>query len=225
MTGLPNVYVTGTDTGIGKTVVATALLHALRSHGLRAVGMKPVASGCMVQDGVWYNDDALALQEASDPRPDYADLNPYSLPLPLAPEIAAREAGVQIDLDKIVAAFKRLQRAADAMVVEGVGGWDAPLSDRLDQSALVRELQLPVVMVVGMRLGCISHARLTARAIKADGAELVGWIANHVDPEMARQDENFDILRMRLAAPCWGRLPHMAQPDSRVLSQSLHILL
>lgn len=218
---MKHFYVTGTDTGIGKTIASTALLHALRSDGLRAVGMKPVASGCERTDTGWHNADALALLEASDPRPDYVDLNPYALPSPLAPEIAAREAGVEIELEKIVSAFERLRALADAVVVEGVGGWLAPLAATLDQVDVARGLRLPVVMVVGMRLGCLNHARLTARAIADDGCELVGWIANHVDPEMARQDENFEMLKLRLHSPCWGRLPYNPSPDARLLSRLL----
>ena len=216
-------YITGTDTGIGKTVASTALLHALRARGVQAVGMKPVASGCEWTDGHWRNEDALALQAASDPTPGYADLNPYALPLPLAPEIAAREAGVEIEAEVLVAAFHRLQAMAAAIVVEGVGGWSAPLSATLDQVDLVRALRLPVVMVVGMRLGCINHARLTARAIIDDGCELVGWIANHVDPEMERQDENFAMLKARLQVPCWGRLPFSPGHDARRLSLALDL--
>ncbi|MEO6102719.1 MAG: dethiobiotin synthase [Pseudoxanthomonas sp.] len=216
-------YVTGTDTGIGKTLASTALLHALRARGLRAVGMKPVASGCVDTGEGLRNDDALALLAASDPRPAYADLNPYALPQPLAPEIAAHEAGIEVGLDKIVAAFQRLQASADAVVVEGVGGWAAPLAATLDQAGVARALRLPVILVVGMRLGCLSHARLTARAILDDGCELAGWIANHVDPDMQRQDQNFELLNARLQAPCWGRLPYDTTLDAGTLSQRLRI--
>ena len=216
-------YVTGTDTGIGKTLASTALLHALRGRGLRAVGMKPVASGCEDGGDGLRNEDALALLAASDPRPDYADLNPYALPQPLAPEIAAREAGIEVGLEKIVAAFQRLQVSADAVVVEGVGGWAAPLATTLDQADLVRALRLPVVLVVGMRLGCLNHARLTARAIVDDGCELIGWIANHVDAGMQRQDENFELLTTRMPVPCWGRIPYDATLDALALSKRLHI--
>src|SRR5688572_27190859 len=188
-----SVFVTSTDTGAGKTVASAALLHALRARGLRAVGMKPVASGCIASAEGWCNDDALALQSASDPLPAYADLNPYALPQPLAPEIAAREAGLEIALEPIIAAFQRLRAHADAGLVEGVGGWAAPLTATLDQRHLVEALGLPVVLVVGMRLGCLNHARLTTRAIEADGATLVGWIANEVDPLMERRDENFAL--------------------------------
>ena len=210
-------FVTGTDTGIGKTRASVALLHALRAQGHRAIGMKPVASGCEATAGGWRNEDALALQDASDPRPDYGDLNPYALPAPLAPEIAAREAGIAIDLERLDAAWQRLRAQADAVVVEGVGGWAAPLSATLDQIDLVRRWRLPVVMVVGLRLGCLNHARLTARAIAGDGATLLGWIANDIDPQMARREENFALLQARLEAPCLGRIPHQAGPvDARI---------
>ena len=214
-------YVTGTDTGIGKTVASTALLHALRLRGLHAVGMKPVASGCAETADGWRNDDALALLAASDPIPAYADLNPYALPQPWAPELAALDAGVVIELERIVRAYQRLRATAHGVVVEGVGGWAAPLSATLDQVHLVRALQLPVVLVVGLRLGCINHARLTAQAIVGDGCQLAGWIANHVDPDMERQDENFEMLRQRLQAPCWGRLPYSVDQDAARRSRAL----
>ena len=220
MTG---VYVTGTDTGAGKTLASACLLHALRAQGLRAVGMKPLASGCTHTADGWRNEDALALQQASAPRPDYDDINPYALPLPLAPEFAARAAGIGIALDPILAAHARLAARADAVVVEGVGGWMAPLSATLDQIDLVRALQLPVVLVVGLRLGCLNHARLSARAIAADGARLAGWIASEIDPDMDCRDENFETLRQRLPAPCLGRLPWCSKPDPASLSQCLQV--
>ncbi|MFD0740086.1 dethiobiotin synthase [Lysobacter koreensis] len=223
-----SVYVTGTDTGVGKSVASAALLHALRGRGLRAVGMKPVASGCVHTIDGWRNDDALLLQAASDPladhdRPAYADINPFPFPLPLAPELAAAEAGIELALAPIVQAYARLAMQADAVVVEGVGGWAAPLSATLDQVDLVRALRLPVVLVVGLRLGCLNHARLTARAIAADGAELVGWIASDIDPAMDRADANFALLQRRLPAPCWGRLPFAAAPDPRALALHLAV--
>jgi dethiobiotin synthetase len=220
---LHGCFVTGTDTGVGKTVATTALLHALRARGMPAVGMKPVASGCDRIGGEWRNEDALALQAASDPRPPYADVNPYALPQPLAPEIAAAEAGVDVEMPTILAAHARLRALAGCVVVEGVGGWAAPLSATLDQVDLVRALDVPVVLVVGLRLGCISHARLSARAIEADGCRLAGWIANDIDPSMARSDENFAILQARLPAPCWGRLRHAAGSDPRALAHHLRL--
>ena len=220
---MDRIFVTGTDTGAGKTVASAALLHAFRARGLRAVGMKPVASGCVATAEGWRNDDALALRAASDPVPPYDDLNPYALPAPLAPEIAARDAGVDVQLGVLVSAFERLHPLADLVLVEGVGGWAAPLTATLDQRHLVQELRLPVVLVVGMRLGCINHARLSARAIQDDGARLVGWIANEVDPEMERRDENFALLSARMPVPCWGRLPYAPHTDARALAAHLSV--
>ena len=216
-------YVTGTDTGIGKTFSSCALLHALRQRGLRAVGMKPVASGCEMTPQGLRNEDAVALRAASDPLPAYADLNPYALPEPLAPELAAADAGVTLALPPIQAAFERLRAQADTVVVEGVGGWLAPLSADLDQSHLVHALQLPVVLVVGLRLGCINHARLSVAAIAAAGATCIGWIANEVDPQMARIDDNVALLRARLPVPCWGRLPSAPGGDPAQLARDLDI--
>jgi dethiobiotin synthetase len=214
-------FVTGTDTGIGKSLASATLLHALRARGLRAVGMKPLASGCEVTVDGLRNEDALLLQAASDPRPDYDDVNPYALRNPLAPELAAADDGVTVGLQPILDAHARLSAMADVVVVEGVGGWAAPLSATLDQSDLVRALDLPVVMVVGLRLGCISHARLTARAIVADGLRLSGWIGNDIDPHMARADDNFTLLRQHLPIPCWGRLPFRDRPDPAELAHLL----
>jgi dethiobiotin synthetase len=220
---MQGLYVTGTDTGIGKTRVSTALLHALRARGLRAVGMKPVASGCEATAAGWRNEDALALQAASDPVPAYEDLNPYALPLPLAPELAARDAGVQIDLARILAAHARLQVQADTLVVEGVGGWDAPLSATLRQVDVVRALDLPVVLVVGLRLGCLNHAILSARAIAADGCRLLGWIGNAIDRGMERREDQRPMLQARIPAPCLGWLPHAPEADPAAFSRLLTI--
>lgn len=217
------VFVTGTDTGIGKTLASCTLLHALRARGLRAVGMKPLASGCEdTADGL-RNEDALALQAASDPRPAYADVNPFALPQPLAPEIAAREAGVEVSLQPMLDAHARLQAGADVVVVEGVGGWMAPLAPGLMQSDLVRALDVPVVLVVGMRLGCLNHAYLSARAIRADGCRLAGWIGSGVDPEMLRIDENRALLAGALPAPCLGWLAWRAVPDPGLLARDLRL--
>ena len=216
-------YVTGTDTGIGKSVASAALLHAWRARGLRAIGMKPVASGCARTAAGWRNDDALLLQAASDPRPAYDEINPYALPEPLAPELAAADAGVVIELAPILAAHARLQAQADIVVVEGVGGWAAPLSATLDQADVVRALQLPVLLVVGLRLGCLNHARLSAHAIAADGCVLAGWVGCAIDPDMARRDDTVDLLRQRLAVPCWGVLPFRSTPDPGMLAGSLQL--
>jgi dethiobiotin synthetase len=208
------LFVTGTDTGVGKTHVSVALLRACRADAGRAVGMKPVASGCRETAVGLRSEDADALIAASDPVPPYASCNPYALAPPIAPHIAAREAGIEIALDRIIAAYRELAALADRVVVEGVGGWAVPLSDALMQADLVRALDLPVVLVVGLRLGCINHALLSTRAIRADGCVLAGWIANRIDPAMGRADENLDALRARIDAPLLGVLAHASEPDS-----------
>ncbi|HET7924443.1 MAG TPA: dethiobiotin synthase [Rhodanobacteraceae bacterium] len=207
MTAL-GVFVTGTDTGIGKTRASVALVRAERACGRRAIGMKPVASGCRETPEGLRNEDAEALIAASDPVPPYALCNPYALVPPIAPHIAAREAGIAIALEPIVDAYGALAEMTDRVVVEGVGGWSVPLSDASMQSDLVRALDVPVVLVVGLRLGCINHALLSARAIVADGCALAGWIANRIDADMARGDENLGTLRSRIDAPLLGVLAH-----------------
>ncbi|HIY71172.1 MAG TPA: dethiobiotin synthase [Candidatus Luteimonas excrementigallinarum] len=216
------IYVTGTDTGVGKSLASAALLHALRARGQRAVGMKPVASGCERTPDGWRNEDALLLQEASDPRPAYEDVNPYALPAPTAPQLAAREAGVEVRMDPLQAACTRLSAMADTVVVEGVGGWMAPLADGLDQATLARAIGADVVLVVGLRLGCLSHARLTARAVEADGLRLAGWIGSGVDPVPHRQQEYVELLRNALPVPCLGVIPHMPEPDASLASRAIN---
>ena len=218
------VFVTGTDTGIGKTHASVALVGAHRACARRAVGMKPVASGCRETPEGLRNEDAEALIGASDPAPRYALCNPFAFAPPIAPHIAAREAGVDIALEPIVAAYRTLAATADRIVVEGVGGWSVPLGDALMQSDLVRALKLPVVLVVGLRLGCINHALLSARAIVADRCELAGWIANRVDPAMARADENLETLRARIDAPLLGVLAHAPEPDAGALAAAARAL-
>lgn len=205
---MSGLFVTGTDTGAGKSVAAAALLHALRRDGRPAVGMKPVASGCERSPDGWRNEDALALQAASDPAPAYSLVNPFALPEPTAPQIAAARAGVAVALPPIVAAYRLLEALGGRVVVEGVGGWLAPLADGLEQADLVRALDLPVVLVVGLKLGCLNHARLTARAIEADGGRWAGWLASDVDPALAHADDYFRLVAEALPGPCLGRLPH-----------------
>lgn len=205
---------TGTDTGVGKTFASVALLHALRARGLRALGMKPVAAGCERTAQGWRNEDALALRAASDPVPDYADLNPVALPAATAPQLAARAAGVVVALAPLQAAFSRLAAQADAVVVEGAGGWLAPLGDGLEQSAMARAVGGQVLLVVGLRLGCLSHARLTAAAVQADGCRVAGWIGNRIDPAFDRGDDYLALLRDALPGPCLGVLEHGADAGS-----------
>ena len=213
-------YITGTDTGAGKTLASAALLHALRRDGSRAVGMKPVASGCERTPDGWRNADALALIAASEPRPDYALVNPYALPEPTAPQIAAELAGIRVELAPILDAYRRLVPIAEHVVVEGVGGWLAPLADGLEQSALVQALDLPVILVVGLKLGCLNHARLTARAILADGCRLHGWIGSGVETLPERY---VALVAEALPAPCLGILPHAPETAPAPLARHLFL--
>ncbi|SHM39486.1 dethiobiotin synthase [Rhodanobacter sp. OK091] len=202
------VFIAGTDTGIGKTHAACTLLHALRAAGYSACGMKPVASGCFETPEGLRNDDALALQAASSTMPPYALINPIALRDPLSPHLAAAHAGVEIALAPLRAAFDQLSGTHQKVVVEGVGGWLVPLAPGLLAADIAKQWRLPVILVVGLRLGCLSHALLTARTIEADGCRLLGWIGNGIDPAMDALDENLATLRELLPAPCLGVLPH-----------------
>lgn len=199
------VFVTGTDTGVGKTQASTALLRAYARHHARCVGMKPVAAGCDWVDGHWLNEDVAAMRAASTLKvPPFFD-NPYALPEPMSPHLAARLAGVQIDLAHIEASFHALRQHADVVVVEGAGGFIVPLHEAPGEWAtsadLALRLQIPIVMVVGVRLGCLNHALLTQEAILSRGLRLAGWIANVVDPDMPQQIANISTLQARLHAP------------------------
>lgn len=201
------VFVTGTDTGIGKTRASALLVRAERACGRRAIGMKPVASGCgETADGL-RNEDAEALIAASDPAPPYVLCNPYAFVPPIAPHIAAREAGVSIELAVISRAFQQLCVGAEVAVVEGVGGWQVPLGDDWGVPQLARALDLPVILVVGLRLGGLNHALLSARAIRADGLRLAGWVANSIDPGFERRAENLATLQRSLETPLLVDIP------------------
>jgi dethiobiotin synthetase len=201
-------FITGTDTGVGKTLVACALLHAFAARGMSAVGMKPVASGAGRVDGALRNEDVEALLAAANVAVPRHLANPYCFEPPIAPHIAAARAGVTIDLDHVVRCHAELAARADLVIVEGIGGFSVPLGPGIDMAGLAARLGLPVVLVVGMRLGCLNHALLTAQAVAARGLALAGWIANHVDPEMVAADDNVRALEERLAAPLLARIAY-----------------
>lgn len=204
-------FVAGTDTEVGKTFATCALLHVLRRQGIPAIGMKPVAAGT---DAAGRNEDVeQLLLAASVPAPREL-VNPYLFAPPIAPHIAAAELGEKIDFARIVAALDELRQRADAVLVEGVGGLRVPLGPQADAADLARTLGLPVILVVGMRLGCISHALLTQEAIAARGLPLAGWIANRIDPQMARFEENLAALEERMTAPLLGVIPPDSTPES-----------
>ena len=206
----PAWFVTGTDTEVGKTFVTCALLHVLRNQGMSAIGMKPIAAGT---DNDGKNDDVEALIAASGVQAPRELINPYLFQPAIAPHIAAAEEGRSIDIETIVASFNTLRGMADAVLVEGVGGFCVPLGPDCDTADLAEKLQLPVILIVGMRLGCINHALLTQQAIAARGLKLAGWIANRIDPEMSRFDENLAALTERIAAPLLGIVPANSTPE------------
>ena len=212
--GERGVFVTGTDTGVGKTLVAAALLHGLTARGLRAAGMKPVASGCERTPAGLRNADALCLARHAGVEAAYEEINTYAFEPAIAPHLAAAEVGMRIDLARIAAASAQLARRADRLVVEGVGGWRVPLNDREDVADLGRAIGLPVLLVVGVRLGCLNHARLSADAIGASGVRWAGWVASCIDPRMSRIGENLAALDALLPAPHLGTLPFL--PDASV---------
>ncbi|MBK7003688.1 MAG: dethiobiotin synthase [Burkholderiales bacterium] len=220
---MPGLFVTGTDTGVGKTLISAALLHALAAHYPRVVGMKPIAAGTELINGVPANEDVLALRAASTVQVDPALDNPVLLPDPVSPHIAAQRAGVQITVAQLVNAYQALRLQADAVVVEGAGGFLVPLSDT--GADLARALALPVVLVVGLRLGCLNHALLTAQAIAASGLTLVGWVANHVDARMLAQADNMAYLQNQFAtrygAPLLGSVPYQPHTAANTIQISL----
>ena len=210
----PAWFVTGTDTGVGKTLVTQGWLLKLRGRHARVVGMKPIAAGATLgSDGQWNNEDVAALRSVSSMQPPATLVNPYLLRTPASPHIAARLDGVAIELGPIVQACRALREQADVVLVEGAGGFRVPLSDRLDGANLAAALGLPVLLVVGLRLGCLNHALLTAEAIAARGLMLAGWVGNRIDPQMPEVDANLALLADRLMSPCLGIVPWQPQPD------------
>jgi len=210
---MPGLFVTGTDTGVGKTLATSAMLYAMSALGLRVVGMKPVAAGAEQVDGEWVNEDVALLERHGNVAAPRELVNPYLFREPLAPHIAAERKGVHIAIPRIVEAYEQLSELADWVLVEGVGGFKVPLDARKDTADLAEALALPVVMVVGMRLGCLNHALLTAEAIERRGLRLAGWIANRIDPDMAVFEENLATLEARLPAPCLAVLPWLDECD------------
>lgn len=199
-------FVTGTDTGVGKTTFALTLIDALQQRGLTVAAMKPIAAGVEWIEGRWINEDVLALSAAADTTADWQTINPYAFQPAIAPHIAAAQAGVTIELDKIASSYAALSAQADVVVVEGAGGFRVPLTDKLNMSDLVEALDLSVILVVGMRLGCLNHALLTTEAINYRGLKWSGWVANILVPEMPELEENIATLQANLPEPYLGRL-------------------
>lgn len=213
-------FITGTDTSVGKTLVSCALLHAFAALGKRVAGFKPVAAGCDEDD---HNEDAKRLRAASSIQATYGQVNPYCFPHAIAPHLAARHAGTRIDFSRIMASYRELAGQADEVVVEGAGGFCVPLNEKQDSADLARQLDLPVILVVGVRLGCINHALLTVSAIADHQLECAGWVANILDADMPALQENIEALRERIEAPLLGIVPYQAQPDERAAAAHLDL--
>ncbi|MGY4491034.1 dethiobiotin synthase [gamma proteobacterium L18] len=220
----PAYFIAGTDTDVGKTTIAAGLLHAARLNGLSTLGAKPVASGCDVTPKGLRNADALALMAESSIQLPYEQVNPIAFEPPIAPHLAAREAGVTLSVQTLLEPMREiLAHQADFTLIEGAGGWRVPLSGQANLSDLAMALKLPVILVVGVRLGCINHALLTAEAIARDGLQLAGWVANVIDGRTSRLEENLATLAECLPAPCLGRVPRLKGISAAMVAEHLQL--
>jgi len=206
-------FITGTDTGVGKTLVTCALIHACGKSGMDAVGLKPVAAGCELTDQGLRNEDALLIQSAMTTPLSYPQVNPVALAPAIAPHLAARQSGQTIQLSSLVNHCRAICDVHSPVFIEGAGGWRVPLNDRQGLSDLAVALNLPVILVIGVRLGCLNHAALTRQAIMTDGLPLVGWVANVIDPDMPCQQENIDTLHQIMQSPPLAVLPFSCPAD------------
>ncbi|WP_416427214.1 dethiobiotin synthase [Pseudomonas sp. App30] len=220
----PAYFIAGTDTDVGKTTIAAGLLHAARLNGLSTLGAKPVASGCDVTPKGLRNADALALIAESSIQLPYEQVNPIAFEPAIAPHLAAREAGVSLSVQGLLEPMREiLAQQADFTLIEGAGGWRVPLSGQANLSDLAIALKLPVILVVGVRLGCINHALLTAEAIARDGLQLAGWVANVIDGRTSRLEENLATLAECLPAPCLGRVPRLKINSAAMVAEHLQL--
>lgn len=222
---MSGIFITGTDTDCGKTTISLGLMAALQQRGLRVNGMKPVASGCAMTPAGLRNADARQLLAQSSHRNAYALVNPYAFAPPIAPHLAAIQAGVTIDFAAIIKAYQTLAATAEVVIVEGVGGWRVPLTPKQLVSDLALALDLPVIMVIGLKLGCINHALLTAESIRASGAQCVGWVGNQIDPQMPELTANVATLTELIAAPCLGIVPWNTAINAQHIAAQLTVEL
>jgi dethiobiotin synthetase len=217
------LFVTGTDTGVGKTRVSAGLCRAFARQGLRVGAMKPIASGSEATTEGLRNEDALALHAAMNVRASYDEVNPYVFEPPIAPHIAARDAGTHIDFAVLDRAYERLSLRSDVLIVEGAGGWLVPIDEQRSFADLAQHWRLGVVLVVGLRLGCLNHALLTALGIASRGLPLLAWVANQIEPVYPRCNENIAFLQSALRAPCLGVLPHAPLASADMVADSLDL--
>ena len=216
-------FVTGTDTGVGKTVVTLGLMQLLQAQGHTVAAMKPLASGCYRYADGMRNADALLLQQQASMVLDYDQVNPYAFEPAIAPHIAAEQAGIFIDFDEIYNKYNRIKESVDCVLVEGAGGWLVPLNKDQTLADLARLLGLDVIMVVAIRLGCLNHALLTAAAIRAAGCTLAGWVANLLPPLSSSAEENISALESRISAPLLGVLPELKTLSARAVAEKLSL--
>jgi len=208
-------FVTGTDTGVGKTQISVALMALLQQQGLIVAGMKPIASGCEITAEGLQNDDALQLQQQANIDLPYTLMNPYAFEAEIAPHIAAQQVDIEIDLDLIVENYQQIQQDSDCIIVEGAGGWLVPINTQYTMADLALRLQLPIILVVDIKLGCINHALLTVQAIESTGLTLQGWVANHTQ-ENEQSNEIIDTLKYTLSAHCLGNVPRLIDKQKAV---------
>ena len=218
-------FIAGTDTNIGKTYISVGLLKAFNQQGLSTLGIKPIASGCFMRNHQLYNEDALALQEASSIKLDYQAINPFAFEPPIAPHIAAQQINCELNLQTLADRIQpTLSQPADICIIEGVGGWYVPLNTRETMADFVIQHSLPVILVIGIRLGCINHGLLTCKAIERDGIDIAGWIANCLQPDMLFCQENIDTLRNWLRVPFIGAVNYQDRPENSLNIQTLKTL-
>lgn len=212
------LFITGTDTNVGKTYISLGLIKKLNLLGYKTIGLKPISSGCQKINDTLYNDDALLLQKAASVKIPYGCVNPFAFELPIAPQFSAQHDKVKLNTKKIIKALhKSLILPADFHIIEGVGGWNVPLNDKALMSDIVSTLGLPVILVVAIKLGCLNHSILTANAIKQSGAKLLGWIANCTDPHMLNIEDNIQSIQHWLDAPCLGVVPWKGTTENIVI--------
>ena len=215
---MKSVFITGTDTGVGKTSFAVSLIKSLNNAGYQTLGIKPISSGCKISPkGQRINADALALQEVSSIRPSYEAVNPIALMQPVAPNLAATFSGIKLTADLVyIKILNCINNSANINIIEGIGGWSVPINNQELFSNVICDLNVPVIMVVGMRLGCLNHAILTSNAIIRQGARFMGWVANCLDPNLQAVEENINTLSNWIKAPCLGVLPYNFQTENNL---------
>jgi dethiobiotin synthetase len=218
------LFITGTDTDIGKTLIATGLLEAANSQGMKTAAIKPVAAGCSDIGEGPQNEDALMLQAAASTELSYQQVNPVALDEPMAPHIAAKEQGKRLSADRLTGFCRGITLLpVDLVVIEGAGGWRVPINNRESMAEIPKQLNAEVVLVVGLKLGCINHALLTAQAIRSDGVKIAGWVANTIDEDMLRLDENIDTLKQLINEPCLGVIPKLSDKSPQHVATFLTV--